>query len=154
MPKLKTPLEREVLAELLKWLNKQDGIWAWRRNVGLMQVKGNFIRYGQKGMADIEGLITIEDFADERQCEICAKRASETVSFEIPKVTRNSKVTVVHKGIHLEVEAKRLGKKPSEDQSAWLLAIQAAGGIGVWADSVEMLKANLSAALLEKGYEL
>ena len=61
MPKLKTPLEREVLEELLKWLNKQDGIWAWRRNVGLMKFDGRFLRYGQKGMSDIEGLITIED---------------------------------------------------------------------------------------------
>ena len=131
MPKLKTPLEREVLAELLKWLNKQDGIWVWRRNVGMMQVRGNFIRYGQKGMADIEGLITIED------CK--ASPGPELVFVQ---------------GIHLEVEAKRIGKKPNDDQAAWLLAIQAAGGIGVWADSVEMLKEKLTAALLEKGYEL
>ena len=57
MAKTKPDLEGPVLADCLKYLNKVDGIWAWRRSVGAARVGGRWIRYGQPGMSDIEGII-------------------------------------------------------------------------------------------------
>ena len=135
--KTKPPLEAVVKDEVLNWLNKQEGIWAWRRNVALIRFaakkgkgKDRFVRFGQKGMSDIEGIVGVDD----------------TVSL-MPTET----VTL---GLHLEVEVKRQGEEPTDNQAIWLAAIEAAGGIGLWADSVEMVERKLRAALAARGYEL
>ena len=63
----KTPkpdLEGPILADCLKYLNSVDGIWAWRRSVGAARIGGRWIRYGQPGMADINGIISVT-IADE-----------------------------------------------------------------------------------------
>ena len=52
-------LEGPILADCLKYLNKVDGIWAWRRTVGAAMVGGRWITYGQPGMADVNGIISV-----------------------------------------------------------------------------------------------
>ena len=119
----RNPLEREVLNDCLKWLNKTGHIWAWRRTIGKFKVRGRIIQVGLSSQADIEGLVTVHS------------ETSEPI------------------GVHLEVEAKRKGNKPTQGQAAYLMAIQAAGGIGIWADSVEMLVAKLKEEFEERGWE-
>ena len=41
-------------------------------------------------------------------------------------------------GRHIEIEVKRQGKFPSDEQRAWLDACRAQGAIAFWADSVHM----------------
>lgn len=113
MPKPKPRLESEVQKDILKWLNDLPHVWAWRRNIGAFQIRGQWVRFGQKGMADIEGIITIPG----REL-----------------------------GLHLEVETKRPGNKPTPDQRAWLAACATSGAIAVWADSVPVLEEKLKQA--------
>ena len=133
--KPKPPLEREVLDACLNWLNAQEGIWAWRRNVGMTawvdKGKKRFARFGQKGMADIEGVVGVD------------------VDPGMPWRVMGTLTACI-----LEVESKRIGNKPTDEQAVWLAAIEAAGGIGLWANSVEMLEKKLREALLARGYEL
>ena len=126
MPKAKTPLEKEVQAECLKWLNSQPNIWAWRRTVGMFRSGPRVIRVNQKGQSDIEGIIKIQ-FAHG--------------SFQTGSA-----------GVHLEIETKRIGNEPTDDQSAWMLAVQAIGGIALWCNSLDMLKAKLKEELYSRGW--
>jgi hypothetical protein len=48
--------------------------------------------------------------------------------------------------VRLEVEVKRPGKTPTAEQQAFLDEINNAGGVAVWADSVESLEAKLLVA--------
>ena len=57
LAKPKPDLESKILADCLKYLNKVDGIWAWRRSVGAARIGRRWISYGQPGMSDIEGII-------------------------------------------------------------------------------------------------
>ena len=41
-------------------------------------------------------------------------------------------------GRHIEIEVKRPGQTPSDDQSAWLASCRECGAIAFWADSPEM----------------
>ena len=117
-----SPLEAEVLADCMKRLNKYPHIWAWRRTVATTNVGGRWIRVGQKGMVDVEGIVTVE-------------------------------MEHFTAGIRLEVEIKRLGKKPTDDQAAWLAATGSHGAIAFYADSVEMLEEKLRAAFTRRRLE-
>ena len=108
--------EAEVLVAVLKRLNKYGNIWAWRRGVGAHQVGGRWVRYGQPGQADIEGIITAEA------------------------------------GVHLEVEVKAPGKKPTPKQLAWLAACASSGAVALWVDSVEMLEDLLAVEFRRRGW--
>ena len=56
-----TPLEvEEVMPACIKWLNAQPHIWAWRRNVVVRKIGGRWVRSGQKGMVDVNGIVTVE----------------------------------------------------------------------------------------------
>ena len=123
MPKAKTPLEKEVQAECLKWLNSRANIWAWRRTVGMFRSGPRVIRVNQKGQSDIEGIIQVGQL-------------HSGGSF----------------GVHLEIETKRIGNEPTDDQSAWSLAVQAIGGIALWCNSLDMLKAKLKDELAHRGW--
>lgn len=45
----------------------------------------------------------------------------------------------VLRGVHGECEFKATGEEPNEDQRVFLEEIRAAGGIAIWADSLDML---------------
>ena len=129
MPKAKTPLEKEVQAECLKWLNSQPTIWAWRRTVGMFRSGPRIIRVNQKGQSDIEGIINVR------------RRDPQTMMFQSGDI-----------GVHLEIETKRQGNEPTDDQSAWSLAVQAIGGIALWCNSLDMLKDKLRMELDHRGW--
>ena len=40
-------------------------------------------------------------------------------------------------GVHCEIELKRPGKTPTEDQKRYLLDIRSLGGIAIWCDSLD-----------------
>ena len=126
MPKAKTPLEKEVQAECLKWLNSQANIWAWRRTIGMFRSGPRVIRVNQKGQSDIEGIIRVR-----------------------PLPSEDPEHAV---GVHLEIETKREGKEPTDDQSAWMLAVRAIGGLALWCNSLDMLKAKLKDELDHRGW--
>ena len=128
MPKAKTPLEKEVQAECLKWLNSQPNIWAWRRTIGMFRSGPRVIRVNQKGQSDIEGIIKVR---------FGPGFSSAPSGFP---------------GVHLEIETKRIGNEPTDDQSAWMLAVQAIGGIALWCNSLDMLKAKLRMELDHRGW--
>lgn len=41
-------------------------------------------------------------------------------------------------GRHIEIEVKRAGKEPDDDQSSWLASCRNLGAIAFWANSVDM----------------
>ena len=131
MSSCKPPLEKQVQADCLKWLNKQENIWAWRRTIGRFKVKGRIIQVSMVGQSDIEGIVTVRLTAD-TPFQLCPYDDF---------------------GLHLEVEVKRPGNKPTRQQSAYLLAVQAAGGIGIWADSAEMLESKLREEFKDRGWD-
>jgi hypothetical protein len=103
-----TPLERDVLAVILDYLNTLPDTVAWRNNTGAVSAeykgKRRFIRYGVRGGADVFS---------------------------------------IQKGRFIAVEVKRQGKKPTPDQAAFLEMVREHGGVGIWADSLEMLVMKL-----------
>ena len=124
--------EAEVLGAVLKRLNKYPNIWAWRRGVGAHQVGGRWVRYGQPGQADIEGIILMD--LPERQ-------GSEDIDADTQEV-----------GVHLEVEVKAPGKKPTPKQIAWLAACASSGAVALWVDSVKMLEDLLAVEFRRRGW--
>lgn len=103
MARLPSATESEIQAAIIEYLNYQPGVRVWRRNVGAMAGSHNgrkwFVRFGAKGMADIEG--------------------------------------IGPGGRHIEIEVKRAGKKPTQEQLDWLEDCRVCGAIAFWADSLE-----------------
>ena len=132
---MRTPYEKEVQAECLNWLNSQSNIWAWRRTIGKFKVGSRFISVNQVGQSDVEGIIKI--------------KPSLAPSLEM--LHRNPGWTG-ELGIHLEIETKRIGNKPTKEQAAWSMAVNATGAIGLWCDSLDMLKAKLKRELYYRGW--
>ena len=56
-------------------------------------------------------------------------------------------------GIHLEIEIKRSGKKPTLDQYRWLEEIRRFGGIAFWCDTIDMCVEETRAAFTARGWE-
>ena len=125
----RTPYEKEVQAECLNWLNSQPNIFAWRRTIGLFKVGGRTIRVNKVGQSDIEGIIQVR------------RRDPQTMMFQSGEI-----------GVHLEIETKRIGNTPTKEQDVWLLAVEALGGIALWCNSLDMLKAKLQAELDYRGW--
>lgn len=48
-------------------------------------------------------------------------------------------ITGTLNGLRLEVETKRYGERPTDDQVAWLLRTNRQGGIGLWVETAEQL---------------
>ena len=131
----KNPLEKEVQAEILKWLNSRPNVWAWRRPVGMMRWQNKqggqrFSRFGMSGQSDIEGVVKVK------------LRPGAPIS----------PLYMSEVAVHLEVECKRKGEEPTKPQAAWMLAMNAAGGIAEWAHSVAMLECKLKLAFNERGW--
>ena len=119
LAKPKPDLESKILADCLKYLNKVEGIWAWRRSVGAARVGGRWVSYGQPGMSDIEGIIFLP-------------------GLDI--------------GVHLEVETKQRGNKPTPKQAAWLAAIGYHGGVALWCTSKTELDYKLRKVFRDRGW--
>jgi hypothetical protein len=45
-----------------------------------------------------------------------------------------------HNAKHIELEIKRPGKRPSDEQFDWIEACHKAGALAIWADSIEMFE--------------
>ena len=105
LAKPKPELEGPILADCLKYLNKVDGIWAWRRNVGAAKLGGRWIRYGQSGMADISGIIsvTIADDLVGVRLEVEVKAPGNTPT---PKQAAWLAATLHHGGVALWCDSK------------------------------------------------
>ena len=131
LAKPKPDLEGTVLADCLKYLNKVDGIWAWRRSVGAARIGGRWMRYGQPGQADIQGIISVPLI----------------VSPETGMGEREDTV-----GVHLEVEVKKRGEEPTPKQRAWLLAILHHGGVALWCTSDAELDYKLRKIFTDRGW--
>lgn len=115
---------KHVQPAIIKWLNSLPGVWAWRRNVGVMKIGKRWIRFGQEGQADVEGIILIT----------------------LPGVADPI-------GVHLEVECKAKGKTPTDKQGAYLTAARTYGAVALWADSVAMLKYKMRREYQQRGWE-
>ena len=138
----RNPLEKEVKADIVKWLNSQPNIWAWVRPVGLMkwktkQGKMRYAKVGQEGQSDVEGIV---------RKNLRVLKESNSVS-SVTMFVEDQEV-----GVHLEVETKRKGETPTDKQAAYLLACKASGAIAVWADSVAMLEYKLQREFKERGW--
>ena len=59
-PKLKPPLERNVQAACMEWLNTIPGVRVWRQNSGAITAqygdRKRFVRFGEPGQADLTGI--------------------------------------------------------------------------------------------------
>ena len=126
--KPKPDLEGPVLADCLKYLNKVDGIWAWRRSVGAARVGGRWITYGQPGQADITGIVSVP-----------LGLTSVPVADELV-------------GVRLEVEVKAPGNVPTPKQAAWLAATLHHGGVALWCASETELDYKLRKAFSDRGW--
>ena len=94
---------------------------------GHQVARGRYIRYGQEGMVDVEGVVTVV-ITDPLRLE-------------------------VEVGIRLEVEVKREGNVPTPKQAAWLAAHAGHGSIACWTDSVVMLEHKLRGAFAKRGFD-
>ena len=61
-PGVPVPLERDVQASILDWLNLLPGCKAWRQNTGVKAYKDRqgrkrLVKYGVTGQSDVTGLI-------------------------------------------------------------------------------------------------
>ena len=131
MAKAKPPRESNVLADCLRYLNKVDGIWAWRRSVGAARTRGRWITYGQPGMSDIQGVLSVPLII-------------------LPETGMGERKDTV--GVHLEVEVKQRGEEPTPKQAAWLLAILLHGGVALWCASDAELDYKLRKIFTDRGW--
>jgi hypothetical protein len=126
--------EHAIQTQILEYL-AAHGIKAWRQNTGAAWYRNKdgskrWISYGRKGQADITGLCSV-------LCEYFVDFDSATGG-----VRKQFRVD----GARLEIECKAPGRKPTAEQQAFLDEITRAGGIGIWADSLTMLKTKLRAS--------
>ena len=91
-----------------------NGLALRRQNTGAARAGKRFVRFGQPGQCDYTGIATVH---------------------KAGRVTR---------GVHLEVEFKAPGRKPTPAQAAYIAAVRAQGGIAFYADSLEMFTRRLS----------
>ncbi|MDR2193849.1 MAG: hypothetical protein LBP19_05200 [Treponema sp.] len=85
-----------------------NNIYLRRQNTGAARAGNRFVSFGEPGQCDYTGIVT---------------------------ATRNGVKTP---GIHLEVEFKATGRKPSERQRAYIELVRSKGGIAFYADSLEL----------------
>ena len=105
--------ERDVQTEILRLLHAHR-IPAWKVGSGAFRVGGRYVRMGQKGMADIIGLVPVD----------------------LPAVGAF--------GRFLAIEVKVKGRDITLEQLAFLDVVRRAGGIGLLAYSCDDVKKGLS----------
>jgi hypothetical protein len=54
-------------------------------------------------------------------------------------------------GLHIEIEVKRPGKKPTDEQKAWLQQCRDQGAIAFWADNLDSAVDQMNDALCARG---
>jgi hypothetical protein len=113
---LPKPLEKETQAQILRYLQTVRRIKAWRQNQGAVKVPA---QGGAKGRFF-------------RMAS--AKGISDIIGLLPPH------------GRFLAIEVKRLGEHPTPDQQAFLDGVNAAGGLGFVARSIEDVGRELDAA--------
>lgn len=115
---LPKPSESEIQKACIDWLNTIPGVKVWRQNTGGMSGEHNgkkwYMKFGQKGQADITGICN---------------------------------------GIRVEIEVKRPGEKPTDDQRDWLRIIGMHFGIAFWTDSIERCVTEMREWYTLKGWE-
>jgi hypothetical protein len=92
---------------------KVNNIYLRRQNTGAARSGSRFVSFGEPGQCDYTGIVS-------------ALRNGEWVH-----------------GIHMEVEFKAPGRKPSERQLAYIDLVRSKGGIAFYADSLERFIQNL-----------
>jgi hypothetical protein len=114
-----TTRESGVLAACLQYL-ALEGIFAWRQNQGAIPLEGGGYRrfVGMKGVSDILGILP-------QTVQLAGE--SDRTTF----------------GNLLAIETKRPGEKLRPEQAEFLARINALGGIGICAHSVQELAERL-----------
>ena len=102
--------EQEIVREILRYLATVPGVTAWRMNTGAMRAahkgKMRLVRFGRPGTSDIIGWI------------------ETAVASDVSIGTRNIPRWFA-------VEVKRPGQKLTAAQTAFLDALEAAGGVAI-----------------------
>jgi hypothetical protein len=75
--------EREIQKAILRYLLTRPDVWCWRSNSGAVTEGARFIRFGQKGQADITGWRTLrlggQTIAQRLEIEVKRPGASPTI---------------------------------------------------------------------------
>ena len=112
MPRISSKPRRESEIQRAILALKIPGLTLWKSGAGAFRVNGRFVRMGHKGVADLIGYYTVW----------CNDGAN--------KPTRPFAQIVA-------VEVKRLGKKPTPEQMAFLRNVKLAGGLAIVATSTQ-----------------
>jgi len=110
--------EREVQSAILSLLRAR-GVPAWKVGSGGFHVGERYVRMGQKGMADIVGVLP--------WC----------ISHDKLRDASVGGLKCVTTGRFLAIEVKAAGKLPTEEQAAFLHMVTEAGGLAFVAHSVD-----------------
>lgn len=116
------PLESPIRDAIRAALSALPGVVLWRNNTGMLRDRnGTPLRFGlAQGSADLVGIVQVTVYRP----------------VQGPRMGVDDwKAATL--GRFFACEVKRPGERPSIDQYAWLDVVNAAGGYGCWADSVE-----------------
>src|SRR5262245_55436600 len=113
-PTLRGRPEKEIQAEIIRLL-RAHGIPAWKVGAGAFKVGDRYVKMGQKGMSDIVAVHTVCI-----RCVLAQVHAQHTWW-----------------GRFLGIEVKRVGRRPTIEQSAFLDQVRRAGGLAFVASSCD-----------------
>jgi len=107
------------------------GLKLFRNNTGsLADGQGRWVKFGLvTGSADLIGWVSIK---------------TAVASQENPGVW-----SVVPRAVFVALEVKVPGEKPTEVQLGFLQAVEAAGGVGIWATSVEEAHRKIAGYIIQ-----
>ena len=114
-----TRKERDIQRAILDAARYWKGVTLWRCNSGAVKDGTRFIRFGAVGMSDLIGW----------RAEVTREKLAHHGLLSVHGEVRTARFVAL--------EIKRPGKFPTREQQAFLDAVNAAGGIGVVARSVE-----------------
>ena len=111
-------LERDIQRACLEWL-RAKGFFCWRQNQAAVPLAGGGFRKfnGLRGVSDILGILP------------------QTVSVDGKQETF---------GNFLAIEVKQPGKKPTDEQEAFLKRVNELGGVGICVRALDELESELS----------
>lgn len=116
--------EKNIQAAILQWLNTIPGVRVWRQNSGGMLTTYTSKRTG--------------------------KTKTRAVKFGEPGMADLSGIGPG--GVRIEIEIKKPGELPRQDQSDWLLFIQYMDGIAFWCDSLRECNVKLRYEFERRGW--
>lgn len=113
---------------ILEYLATVPGVVAWRNNTGAVvresKGKRRMVRFGEPGMSDILGWVSWP--------QVITDAAHPLASNFRPMIAR-----------FLAVEVKRPGQELTDAQQRFLQSVHQAGGVAIWATSVEDVRKAL-----------